>query len=106
MKSKQEQYTPFPVLITNHPPSMAIIQINLNILNAEEIMHERTSNFTSFIADVVFNNKKIKKKIEKEVCRRLIKQLKEKVEPGLIEEGVKAELTYSIITKEEIVNIP
>lgn len=83
---------------------MTIIQINLNILNAGEIMHERKSDFTSFIADVVLTNKKIKKKVEKEVCKKLIKQLKEKIEPGLIAEGIKAELTYSIITKEQIVD--
>lgn len=83
---------------------MTIIQINLNVLNSGEVMHERTSEFKSFLADVVLNNKKIKKKVEKEVCKQLIKQLKEKIEPGLIAEGVKAELTYSIITKEEFVN--
>lgn len=85
---------------------MAIIQINLNVLNANEIMHERTSEFKSFLAEIVLNNKKIKKKVEKQVCKQLIKQLKEKIEPGLLAGGIKAELIYSIITKEEIVNLP
>jgi hypothetical protein len=84
---------------------MTIIQINLNVLNSDEIMHERTSEFKSFLADMILNNKKIKKKVEKEICKQLIRQLKEKIEPGLAAEGVKAELTYSIIIKEEIMNL-
>ncbi|WP_028982461.1 hypothetical protein [Sporocytophaga myxococcoides] len=81
---------------------MAIIQINLNITNAEEVLHAKKSELTSFIADLALSDKKIKKKVEEEVCKQLVKQLKEKIETGLIEEGVKAELEFSIITKKKV----
>ncbi len=81
---------------------MAIIQINLNITNAEEVLHSKKCEFTSFIADLTLSNKKIKRKVEEAVCKQLIVQLKEKIESGLIAEGVKAELTFSIVTKKKV----
>ena len=81
---------------------MAIIQINLNITNAEEVLHAKKSEFTSFIFDLALSDKKIKKKVEEEVCKQLIKQPKEKIELGLIVEGVKAELVFSIVSKKKV----
>ena len=74
---------------------MAQVLIEIDVLNANEVIKEKKGRFTNWIASLFYNEKDLKKKVEEEICKELIKSLKENLNKGLEEEGVAAKLRIS-----------
>lgn len=81
---------------------MAVIEIKLDILNSKELVTREKGKLTGFIAGLVMNEATLKSKVEEKVCLEIIEKLKDAIVPGLVQEGVKAEISFTLVLKEEI----
>lgn len=74
---------------------MAQVLIEIDVLNANEVIKEKKGKFTNWIASLIYNEQDLKKKVEEKICKELIKSLKENLNKGLEAEGVAAKLRIS-----------
>ncbi len=81
---------------------MAIIEIKLNISNPQEIITKEKGRFSGMLAGFFLDEPAIKAKVEEKVGAEIVKKLKETITPALLEQGIKAEVTISLITRQEV----
>lgn len=74
---------------------MAQVLIEIDVLNAQEIIKQKKGKFTTWVASIFYNEADLKKKVEEKICKELIKSLKENLNKGFEEEGVAAKLRIS-----------
>jgi hypothetical protein len=84
---------------------MAVIKINIEVLNAKELVKREKGKFTGFIAGLVMSDELLRKNVEEKVCLEIVKKLKETLEPGLQSEGIKANTSFSVVLREEHKNL-
>jgi hypothetical protein len=82
-------------LLVNH--SMATIQINIDILNSNKIVEKRKGKLMELFANIFINKTKLKKEVEEKVCEEIMKQLQDKIPEALEQNGVKANISCSVI---------
>lgn len=75
---------------------MATIQITIDILNHNKIVEKHKGRFMEAFANLFMDKEKLKREVEENVCREIIKQLQEKMPEELEKNGVKANISCSI----------
>ena len=71
---------------------MAKIIIHLDVLNSAEIVSNKKGRLMGSLAAISLSEDKLKTKVEKEVCRRIVANLKDNLDRVFEEEGINARL--------------
>jgi len=74
---------------------MAHINILIEVLNPEELIKHRKGKFIGSLISTSLSHESLKKKVEKEVCKKVIKELKNNLDKAFKKEGVAAHLKIS-----------
>lgn len=71
---------------------MAEISIAIDVLNPEEVVKLQKGKFIGTLITTSMSHTSLKKKVEKEVCKRVITELKEHLDEAFKNEGISAHL--------------
>ena len=71
---------------------MAEISIDIEVLNPEEVVKHQKGKFIGSLITKSMSHASLKKKVEKEVCKRVIAELKAHIDEAFKEEGISAHL--------------
>ncbi|MGI9542684.1 MAG: hypothetical protein ACR2MX_05450 [Cyclobacteriaceae bacterium] len=71
---------------------MAEISIAIDVLNPEEVVKHQKGKFIGSLLTTSMSHATLKKKVEKEVCKRVIAELKEHLDEAFKNEGIAAHL--------------
>ena len=77
------------------------LEIEIDVLNAEEVLKEHKGQLMSLITDVMMSKDKLKKKVERAIFDEMIKQLSEELPKALREEYINALVNYKIIDEDD-----
>jgi uncharacterized protein (DUF2267 family) len=75
---------------------MATISVQIDVLNPKELIGKKKGKAVKFIASVFMNEKALKRKVEEQIVNEVLNTLKKNLEAGLIAEGVRARLSFSV----------
>lgn len=73
------------------------IIIDINVLNAEEVIKAHRGQIIGLLTDVIMSKESKRKKVNVTLCNRIVEALREELPKQLAEEMVKAEISYKII---------
>ena len=73
------------------------LEIEIDVLNAEEVLKAHKGELMGLLTDVMMSKDKIKKKVEKAILEEMISQLSEELPKALREEYVNAIVNYRIV---------
>ncbi len=71
---------------------MAKILIKLDVLNSAEVVGKKKGRLLGSLAAISFSEEKLKRKVEEEVCKRIVERLRENLDKVFLEEGISARL--------------
>ncbi len=71
---------------------MAKISIELDVLNCAEIVSKKKGAFFGSLAALGLSEKRLKRKVEQEICKEMVLKLKENLDQAFKEEGISAHL--------------
>lgn len=71
---------------------MAQINIAIEVLNPEEVVKHQKGKFIGSLISTSMSRTSLKKKVEREVCKRVIAELKEHLDEAFKNEGISAHL--------------
>lgn len=73
------------------------IIIDINVLNAEEVIKAHRGQIIGLLTDVIMSKESKRKKVNVTLCNKIVEALREELPKQLAEEMVKAEISYKII---------
>lgn len=79
---------------------MTIIEIKVDILNSPQVVIKEKGKFLGFMAGIFMDKNKLKRKVEAKVCEEVIKKLQESLNTGLEEQGIIANISFSLLIGE------
>ena len=71
---------------------MAKISIELDVLNCAEIVSKKKGAFMGSLAALSLSEKRLKKKVEQEICKEIVNKLRENLDQVFKDEGITARL--------------
>ncbi len=71
---------------------MAKISIQLDVLNSAEIVGKKKGRLMGSLAAFSLSEKKLKRKVEEEICQEIVAKLRENLKQVFEEEGILARL--------------
>ena len=71
---------------------MAKILIKLDVLNSAEVVGKKKGRLLGSLAAISLSKEKLKRKVEEEVCKRIVERLRENLDKVFQEEGISARL--------------
>lgn len=71
---------------------MAKISIKLDVLNSKEIVGKKKGRLIGSLAAISLTEEKLKKKVEQEICKRIVANLRKNLDQVFQEEGISARL--------------
>jgi hypothetical protein len=81
---------------------MPIISVQIEVLNSKELVEKKKGKIAKWAASIFIGDKKIKKKVEEQVCAEVVKTLQNTLKAKLREEGVDAKINISVKNDAEI----
>lgn len=82
---------------------MKEISIKFEVLNPKEVVGKKKGKWVKLFASVFMNELKLKQKVEEQVCSEIVNSLKENLTSSLKNEGVEANVSISIVNKDETI---
>lgn len=76
---------------------MAKVHIEIDVLNAKEVVKKKKGRVAQWLASLVYKEDALKKKVEEEICKEIVKALSDNLHKEFLKEGIAAKL--SITTK-------
>ncbi len=76
------------------------LEIEIDVLNAEEVLKAHKGQLMSLLTDVMMSKDKVKKKVEKAILDEIISQLSKELPKALRAEYVNALVNYHIIEED------
>ena len=80
---------------------MVTIRIQLDVQNPHEIVKQEKGFFTGAIAGLLMSREKLKQKVEEAISEEVVKALRENMEKGFAEKGVRANLIFTVEKSED-----
>ena len=77
------------------------LEIEIDVLNAEEVLKAHKGQLMSLLTDVMMSKDKLKKKVERAIFDEMIKQLSKELPKALKEEYINALVYYKIIDEDD-----
>lgn len=74
---------------------MAKVFIEIDVLNAQEVIKKKKGRIAQWLASLVYKEDILKKKVEEEICKEIVKALSENLDKEFSKEGVSAKLSIS-----------
>lgn len=74
---------------------MARVLIEIDVLNAREVIKKKKGRIAQWLASLVYKEDILKKKVEEEICKEIVKALSENLDKEFSKEGVSARLSIS-----------
>lgn len=74
---------------------MATVHIEIDVLNAKEVVKKKKGRVAQWLASLVYKEDALKKKVEEEICKEIVKVLSENLDKEFVKEGVAAKLTIT-----------
>jgi hypothetical protein len=71
---------------------MAKISIELDVLNSAEIVSKKKGALLGSLAALGLSEKRLKRKVEQEICKEMVLKLKENLDEVFKEQGISARL--------------
>ncbi len=71
---------------------MAKILIKLDVLNSAEVVGKKKGRLLGSLVAISLSEEKLKRKVEEEVCKRIVERLRENLDKVFQEEGISARL--------------
>lgn len=75
---------------------MATIHIHIDVKNAAQVVSHQKGKWMGLAAGLFMNRQKLKMKVEQAICQEVIKALEANIGKSLIEQGVRAEISFSM----------
>lgn len=64
----------------------------MDVLNSGEIVTRKRGRIMGSLATISLGKKKLKRKVEEEICKRIVDKLRENLDQAFLEEGITARL--------------
>ncbi len=71
---------------------MAKISIELDVLNSSEIVSKKKGALLGSLASLSLSEKRLKRKVEQEICKEIVNKLRENLDQVFKDEGITAHL--------------
>jgi|GEM_PF-5747693 len=71
---------------------MAKISIELDVLNCSEIVSKKKGALLGSLASLSLSEKRLKRKVEQEICKEIVNKLRENLDQVFKDEGITAHL--------------
>ena len=71
---------------------MAKISIELDVLNCAEIVSKKKGAILGSLASLSLSEKRLKRKVEQEICKEIVNKLRENLDQVFKDEGITAHL--------------
>ena len=75
---------------------MAKVHIEIDVLNAKEVVKKKKGRVAQWMASLVYKEDVLKKKVEEEICKEIVKALSDNLDKEFLKEGIAAKLNISI----------
>ena len=75
---------------------MVTIKIQIDVQNPHEIVKQEKGFLTGAIAGLLMSKDKLTQKVEEAISEEVVKALKENMEKGFAEKGVRANLVFTV----------
>ncbi len=75
---------------------MAKVQIEIDVLNAKEVVKKKKGRVAQWFASLLYKEDILKKKVEEEICKEIVKALSDNLHKEFLKEGIAAKLNISI----------
>lgn len=74
---------------------MATVHIEIDVLNAKEVVKKKKGRVAQWLASLVYKEDALKKKVEEEICKEIVKAISENLHKEFVKEGIAAKLNIT-----------